>query len=152
MKDGLLEIIKTGICFGVSVGSSSVAVTKMLGGSDGVLDLNQKANMHNYGNLEIYFLDNKVDRLYLKVNDGNLVCPYLSDEVSTEMNTVSSLDDLIVFLENHGISWVIDRGLTDNETVCIACDSSIGIFYSLTGHGIYSVGTITHDLREYLIE
>jgi len=148
--DLILEFVKTGGFVGISVGDDVKSALGILGAPDERVRLNRMSQILHFGHLELYICDECVDRIYLKINDWDIVLPANIEKFNTHLSELNSLDDLIVYLDENAVSWVVDKNSTDNDTVCILSEDRVGIFYSLSSHGIYSIGTNSFDISRYL--
>ena len=148
--DKIIEFIKTGTLSGISLGMTKESLVEMLGDADEVINISKNVTLLIYGHLELYFKANFIDRIYLKINDWDLEVPAELGDIESCVSKSDNLDQVIFTLEDEGISWVLDKKNTGNDTVCILCENEVGIFYSLTDHSIYSIGTTSFNIADYI--
>lgn len=142
----LLSFIGSGALSDVSLGQNQTELKAKVGDPTDVISLSDELVLWAYGyGLELYIENGELNKISIKYNftsDKFELPAYFNATDYSEFNELSSIDKLIELLKERDIDWSIDKKLSDDSTICIACGEGANIFYSLDDHHVLSLQAV----------
>lgn len=142
----LIKFLATGTLYDLALGQNEEELKAKLGGSTDVVSLSNELVLwaYSYG-LELYIQDGELSKISIKYNftSHKFELPaYFGVSNHGVLDGLDSIDKLIDLLKEENIDWGINKELSDDSTICIACDDEANIYYCLNDHHILSLQSV----------